>query len=136
MSFTFEVVSPEKLLLAAEVELAEIPSEEGDMGVLEGHAPMIVQLRGGVIRITRADGGQQQLFVAGGFAEVGPERTAVLADEAVPVEELRADEARARIAAAEAACQAANAAEADAATRDAALRRLSSAQAMLEAATR
>ena len=133
MSFTFEVVSPEKLLLSAQVEMAEIPGEEGYLGVLEGHAPMIVQLKGGVIRITKPDGSQDQLFVAGGFAEVGQERTTVLADEAVPLSELAADAARGRVAEAEAAYQAA--ADADPMTRDAALRRLESAQAMLEAAT-
>ena len=63
MSFTFEVVSPDKLLLSAQVEMAEIPGEEGYLGVLEGHAPMIVQLKGGVIRITKPDGSQDQLFV-------------------------------------------------------------------------
>lgn len=132
MSFTFEVVSPERLLLSTQVELAEIPGEEGDLGILEGHAPIVVQLRGGIVRITLSGGEQRQLFVAGGFAEVTPGRTAVLADEALPLEELSAETARARISEAETAYQAA--VEADPATRDAAFRRLASAQAMLEAA--
>jgi F-type H+-transporting ATPase subunit epsilon len=132
MSFTFEVVSPERLLLSAQVDLAEIPGEEGDMGILEGHAPMIVQLRGGVIRITGGDGGTQQFFIAGGFAEVTPERTAVLADEAVPLEELSAESARARLAEAEAAYEAAP--DDDAAARELALRKVLSARAMVEAA--
>jgi F-type H+-transporting ATPase subunit epsilon len=134
MSFTFEVVSPERLLLSAQVEMAEIPAEEGDMGVLEGHAPMLVRLRGGVIRITEAGGGQKQFFVAGGFAEVTPERTAVLADEALPLSELSREVASARLAEAEAAYE--TAAEGDPDTRDAALLRLASAQAMLDAAQR
>jgi F-type H+-transporting ATPase subunit epsilon len=132
MSFTFEVVSPERLLLSAQVELAEIPGEEGDMGILEGHAPMIVQLRGGVIRISGGDGGTKQFFIGGGFAEVTPDRTAVLADEAVPLEELSADTARARLAEAEAAYEAAP--EGDAAARELALRKVLSARAMVEAA--
>jgi F-type H+-transporting ATPase subunit epsilon len=134
MSFTFEVVSPERLLLSTQAELAEIPGEEGDLGILEGHAPMIVQLRGGVIRLTRADGGRQDFFVAGGFAEITPERTAVLADEAVPLEELSRAAAEARLAEAEEAYRAA--ADAEPVARDTALRRVASAQAMVDAATR
>lgn len=134
MSFTFEVVSPERLLLSTQAELAEIPGEEGDLGILEGHAPMIVQLRGGVIRLTRADGSSEQFFVAGGFAEITPHRTAVLADEAVPLPELSRAAAEARLSEAEEAYRAA--ADAEPAARDAALRRLLSAQAMVDAATR
>ena len=50
-TFQLELVSPEKLLLSAPVEMAVIPAAEGEMGVLPGHAPMIVALRGGVIRV-------------------------------------------------------------------------------------
>jgi F-type H+-transporting ATPase subunit epsilon len=134
MSFAFEVVSPERLLLATQAELAEIPAEEGDIGVLAGHAPMIVTLRGGIIRITETAGTRKEYFVAGGFAEITPERTAVLADEAVPLDELSRDLATARLAEAETAYAAAT--DADEATRDAALRRVLSAHAMVDAATR
>ena len=48
-TFDLELVSPEKLLLSRPVEMAIIPAAEGEMGVLPGHAPMIVALRGGVI---------------------------------------------------------------------------------------
>ena len=41
-SFQLELVSPEKLLLSRAVEMAVIPAAEGEMGVLAGHAPMIV----------------------------------------------------------------------------------------------
>ena len=73
-TFQFELVSPEKLLLSREVEMAVLPAAEGEMGVLPGHAPMIVTLRGGIIAVT--EGGQvtERLFVGGGFAEVTPER--------------------------------------------------------------
>jgi F-type H+-transporting ATPase subunit epsilon len=134
MPFAFEVVSPERLLLATQAELAEIPAEEGDIGVLEGHAPMIVTLRGGIIRITEAAGAKKEFFVAGGFAEITPERTAVLADEAVPLDELSREIAAARLGEAETAYAAAT--DADEATRDAALRRVLSARAMVDAATR
>jgi len=102
-TFQLELVSPEKLLLSRAVEMVVIPAAEGEMGVLPGHSPMIVTLRGGTIRVT--DGGREtdRLFVAGGFAEVTPDRVTILADEAVPVAELSKAEAERRIAGAEAA---------------------------------
>jgi F-type H+-transporting ATPase subunit epsilon len=118
-TFKLELVSPEKLLLSRAVEMAVLPAAEGEMGVLPGHAPMIVALRGGVISVT--EGGQvtDRLFVGGGFAEVTPDRCTVLADEATPVAQLsRAD------------AEAGDAEE----KRDAAMARLLSARAMLSAA--
>jgi len=106
-TFELELVSPEKLLLSRPVEMAVIPAAEGEMGVLPGHAPMIVALRGGVIRVS--EGGQvtERLFVAGGFAEITPARVTVLADEATPVALLSRAAAAEKVREAEAAYNAA-----------------------------
>lgn len=106
-TFQLELVSPEKLLLSRQVEMVVIPAAEGEMGVLPGHAPMIVTLRGGVIRVIDGGKDQERLFVAGGFCEVTPERVTVLADEATPVAELSKAEADRRIVVADAAYNAA-----------------------------
>ena len=109
-TFAFEIVSPERLMLSRAVEMAVIPAAEGEMGVLPGHAPMILSLSGGVISVH--EGGQvtDRLFVMGGFAEVTATRVTVLAEDAVPVSEItKADSAR-RVAEAEAAYAAAVAA--------------------------
>ena len=84
----FELVSPEKLLVSRAVEMVVVPGAEGDFGVLPDHAPLISTVRPGVIEIH--EGGQvvEQIFVAGGFAEVTGERCTVLADEATPVKEI------------------------------------------------
>lgn len=132
--FTFEVVSPERLLLSTQVDMAEIPAEEGDMGVLAGHAPMIVALRGGLIRTHENGAVTRTLFVGGGFAEVTTTSCTVLADDAVPVEDLTKADAATRITEAEAGYQAAKDAAPE--IRDAAFKRLLSARAMAEAATR
>ena len=131
-TFQLELVSPEKLLLSRAVEMAVLPAAEGEMGVLPGHAPMIVTLRGGVIAVT--EGGQvtDRLFVAGGFAEVTPERCTVLADEAIPVAQLSKAAAESRVQAAEAAYIAAAMDTPE--RRDAAMDRLLSARAMVLAA--
>ena len=70
MPTSLEIVSPDRLLLSRPVDMVVIPASEGDMGVLEGHAPMIVMLRGGLISLYEGDRVTDTLFVAGGFAEV------------------------------------------------------------------
>jgi F-type H+-transporting ATPase subunit epsilon len=88
MPTSLEIVSPERLLLSRPVDMVVIPASEGDMGVLEGHTPMIVMLRGGTIDLYEGDRITDRLFVSGGFAEVTPERCTVLADEAVKLAEI------------------------------------------------
>jgi F-type H+-transporting ATPase subunit epsilon len=101
MPLDLEIVSPERLLLSRPVEMVVIPAAEGEMGVLAQHSPMIVLLRGGTIRIYEGNQVREQLYVAGGFAEITPERCTVLANEAVPVAEVSRAEADRRLAAAE-----------------------------------
>lgn len=87
---SFELVSPERLLVSRDVDMVVVPGGEGDYGVLPGHAPLITTVRPGVIEIY--DGGKvdERIFVSGGFAEVEPERCTVLAEEAVRVTEIDA----------------------------------------------
>lgn len=100
-TFLLELVSPERLMLSRQVEMAVIPAAEGEMGVLPGHAPMMVALRGGVIRVRENGAESERLFVAGGFAEVTPDRCTVLADEATPLATLSRAEAERRVREAE-----------------------------------
>jgi F-type H+-transporting ATPase subunit epsilon len=132
MPVNLEIVSPEKLLLSRPVDMVVLPGSEGDMGVLEGHSPMIVMLRGGTIALYENDKVTDQLFVAGGFAEVTPERCTVLANEAIPLAEVSRTEGEKRLAAANAAYDVAAMEGGEA--EDAALARVQSAQAMVDAA--
>jgi F-type H+-transporting ATPase subunit epsilon len=132
-TFLLELVSPERLLLSRQVEMATIPAIEGEMGVLPGHSPMMVALRGGVIRVRENGAETEKLFVAGGFAEVTPERCTVLADEATPLASLSRAEAETRLRDAEAAL-AATSGEDPPEKRDAALLRVLSLRAMRDAA--
>ena len=109
-----------------------IPASEGDMGVLEGHTPMIVMLRGGTIDLYEGDRVTDRLFVSGGFAEVTPERCTVLANEAVPLAELNRTDAEKQLAEAEAAYEAAD--KRDTAVEDLALDEVQAARARVEAA--
>jgi F-type H+-transporting ATPase subunit epsilon len=83
----FDLVSPERLLLSDEADMVTVPGTEGYMGVMAGHAPVITTLRPGMIDVSK-DGTDTRFFIRGGFAEVGPDRITVLAEEAVPLAEL------------------------------------------------
>jgi F-type H+-transporting ATPase subunit epsilon len=131
-TFQLELVSPQKLLLSRPVEMAVIPAAEGEMGVLPGHSPMIVALRGGIISVTENGQVTERLFVAGGFAEVTPERCTVLAEEATPVAQLSRADAEARLREAEAAYAEVDSTNAE--KHDLAMARLLSARAMVQAA--
>src|SRR5919107_3579369 len=96
----FELVSPERLLVSQPVDMVVVPGSEGDFGVLPGHAPLISTVRPGVIEIYAGKAVKDRIFVAGGFAEVTRERCTVLAEEAMPLQDLdrAAIEAQARTA--------------------------------------
>jgi F-type H+-transporting ATPase subunit epsilon len=83
----FDLVSPERLLLACEADMVTIPATEGYMGVVAGHAPVVTTLRVGMIDVLK-DGNDDRYFIRGGFAEVGPDKVTVLAEEALPFAEL------------------------------------------------
>lgn len=84
----FELVSPEKLLLSEPVDMVVVPGGDGNFGVLPRHSPLISTVRPGVIEVYNKGAVEKRIFVAGGFAEVTGERCTVLAEEAVPVEEI------------------------------------------------
>ena len=86
----FELVSPEKLLLSEAVAMVVVPGGEGNFGVLPGHALFISTVRPGVIDVYADEQSRvsERIFVAGGFAEVTPDRCTVLADEALPLSAL------------------------------------------------
>jgi len=88
----FELVSPEKLLLAEDVRMVVVPGGEGNFGVLPGHSLLISTVRPGIIDVYKANEVSERIFVSGGFAEVTPERCTVLADEAMPVSALNRTE--------------------------------------------
>ena len=88
-TFYFELVSPERLVFAGEVTQVDVPGEEGEFGVLAGHAPYIATLRPGMLTIF-GDGAPQRIVVRGGFAEMGPTGLTVLAEQATPLSEIDA----------------------------------------------
>mgnify|MGYP001547748263 CR=1 FL=1 len=96
-TISFDLVSPERLLLSADAEMVTLPGTEGEFGVLPGHAPVIASLKPGVIDVKGGERGGTRFFVMGGFAEVNPEKVTVLAEEAIPMAEVSAEDLDRRI---------------------------------------
>jgi F-type H+-transporting ATPase subunit epsilon len=84
----FELVSPERLLLSAEVQQVTVPGTEGLFTVLPNYAPVLSTLRPGVVEVITEEGSRQRIFVRGGFAEVNNLGLTVLAEVAIPLAEL------------------------------------------------
>ena len=82
----FDLVSPERRVASFEVTSVQIPGADGDMTAMPGHAPMITTLRPGILRV-ESTGVTQEYIVTGGFAEIG-ENLSVLAERALPREEM------------------------------------------------
>lgn len=84
--FRFELVSPERLLMAREVEEVTLPGTEGYMTVMASHAPVMTTLKPGVVTVE-----DERFFVKGGFAEINENGLTILAEEAIPADELTAE---------------------------------------------
>ena len=89
-----DVVSAEEQIFSGEAKFVALPGENGELGILPRHTPLITRIKPGAVRIQPADGSEEQLiFVAGGILEVQPKVITVLADTAIRGADL--DEAKA-----------------------------------------
>ena len=90
-AFHFELVSPERLLFVGNVESVVVPGAEGAFTVLKDHAPVMAVMKPGIVEIDESQTKKQRLFVRGGFADVSAAGLTILAEQAIPVEELDAE---------------------------------------------
>ncbi len=94
---TLEVASPDRLLVHEEADHVQAPGLDGYLGVLPGHAPLLTELKEGVLTYTR-DGRDQYLAVHRGFMEVQPDRVRVLSDGAELANQIDVERARKALA--------------------------------------
>jgi F-type H+-transporting ATPase subunit epsilon len=99
-TFRFELVSPSRLVHSGEVDEVIVPGDDGEFGVLADHAPFVSTLKPGILTV-RSGNEQKRLYVRDGFAEVNPKGLTVLAEVAVPVEEVSASDMASEIEEAE-----------------------------------
>jgi F-type H+-transporting ATPase subunit epsilon len=79
----FDLVSPERKLASVAATSVQIPGIGGDFTALPNHAPFLTTLRPGVLRVVTA-AETVEYVVTGGFAEVSPTATTILAEQALP----------------------------------------------------
>lgn len=76
------VISPERTVYEGEADMVVAPAWDGEVGVLRGHAPMLVLLGTGNLRVT-SGGAEQRFRVEGGFMQVSDDIVTVLSERAV-----------------------------------------------------
>ncbi|OBZ94381.1 ATP synthase F0F1 subunit epsilon [Pararhizobium polonicum] len=86
--FNFELVSPERLLLSERVSEVVIPATDGEMTVMANHAPTMTTIKPGVVTVKAADGKVSRYVVFGGFADILPTGCTLLAESAIPADEM------------------------------------------------
>lgn len=133
-SFRCTLITPEKQVLDAQVIYASIPGWDGQVGLMHLHAPLLIKLGDGTMRVDLApttekpQGGSKWFFVGGGFAQMKDDKLTVLTSESLDAEEVKPQDAEASLKEAEARVAIS---DADAAKKDRDLRR---ARAMIEIA--
>jgi F-type H+-transporting ATPase subunit epsilon len=92
-----DVVSAEESIFSGEARFVALPGEAGELGIYPRHTPLITRIRPGSVRIEKADGAEEFVFVAGGVLEVQPNAVTVLSDTAIrgkDLDEEKASEAK------------------------------------------
>ena len=90
MAYQFDLVSPERRLASVQATEVQLPGAEGDLTAMEGHLPTITTLRPGIVKAIAANG-VKAFVVTGGFADITATTCSVLAEQAIPVEEVTAE---------------------------------------------
>ena len=98
MPVLFEIVTQERLVYSAKVDMVVVDGLDGRLGILPNHSQLLTGLK--VSELLVRIGKVEEVFaVSGGVLDVRPDRVLVLADTAESSEEIdlvRADEARKR----------------------------------------
>lgn len=84
-----DIVTPEKRAFSDEIESVVVPGEQGEMGILKAHAPLVATLQPGELRYLK-DGEETSLAIGTGIVEISNDRVSVLTDMAL--EEAAIDE--------------------------------------------
>jgi F-type H+-transporting ATPase subunit epsilon len=90
-----DVVSAEESIFSGEARFVALPGEAGELGIYPRHTPLITRIKAGSVRIEKADGGEEFVFVAGGLLEVQPNCITVLSDTAIRGKDLDEEKANA-----------------------------------------
>lgn len=93
-TFLLEIVTPERKLYADEVNMVVVKGENGELGILANHLPLVTPLQIAPVRI-KIGNEEKRVAVHGGFMEVRREKVVILAEAAEMPEDIDLDRARA-----------------------------------------
>ncbi len=97
MTTHLEVVSAEGNLFSGRVEYIQVSGQEGELGIMPGHIPLLTPIKPGMVRLVKQHGHEEVIYISGGVLEVQPRSVTVLADTAIRGEGLdqaKAEEAK------------------------------------------
>ncbi len=83
-TFHCSVITPERAVLEADATFVAFPAHDGEVGILPGRAPLLFKLGIGILRVESpaVDGGEERLFIDGGFAQMVEDRLTILTEQA------------------------------------------------------
>jgi F-type H+-transporting ATPase subunit epsilon len=90
-----DLVSAEESIWSGEARFVALPGESGELGIYPRHTPLITRIKAGSVRIEKADGSEEFVFVAGGILEVQPDCVTVMSDTAIRGKDLDEEKANA-----------------------------------------
>ncbi|MHB9131898.1 MAG: ATP synthase F1 subunit epsilon [Armatimonadota bacterium] len=95
LGFTVEVVSADRKIFSGQATSLVVPAQDGYLGILRGHAPLIAALTIGAVTIIPANNTPPiEIAVDGGFVEVAAEHVTILADSAELASDIDVERAR------------------------------------------
>lgn len=92
-----DVVSAEKSLFSGRVSRITVSGQEGDLGIMPGHTPLLTPIKPGMVQLVKQDGNEEVIYISGGFLEVQPGGVTVLADTAIrgqDIDQAKAEKAK------------------------------------------
>ena len=88
MTTHLDVVSAEKSLFSGLVSHLSVSGQEGELGIMHGHTPLLTPIKPGMVQLVKQNGGEEVIYISGGFLEVQPGGVTVLADTAIRGQDL------------------------------------------------
>lgn len=94
-TFDLSLVTPDGAAFEGEVEMLIVPGQDGEIGILARHAPLVATLKAGGTRVhLRRDEEIREFATGPGFFKVEQDRALALVDDAVDAREIDPDRAR------------------------------------------
>nr|YP_009163582.1 ATP synthase CF1, subunit epsilon [Triparma laevis]BAS19036.1 ATP synthase CF1, subunit epsilon [Triparma laevis] len=96
MTINIRVITPDRIVCSTTAEEIILPSTTGQLGILDGHAPLITALDIGVLRI-KMDQKWTPMILFGGFAEIDQDQITILVNDVEEAASLKLDEVTAAL---------------------------------------